>query len=335
MARSAGGALPTSRNCGQDAAMRTLGEFAVQSRRSPLIVCMALAAMLLSALAGCRPGSTGQAHAASGPAAALERLAQYLGDDDLAGFARAAVPPADYLRLRAAWSEGRSRWPLTELPMDDQLVPLLAALSAPDSERDLIRSFERHLARQDAAVRQAAMLLGPFAAEYVRHRGSYTEAERAHYVQIVAALEAWAARAPLADPKRAPPAIAGLARQARAAGLHDDAGLRKAGLEDSLRRLAPFFAELKSVLADYGLPVQDSLKSLRATLLEQAGDRAMLRVEYPLAGRRIEATVTMIHRDGRWYPEGHLRRAGQALSDGPAPAADDSVTGLGDNAPDA
>lgn len=308
------------------------------------MLLVVLAAMLGAA---CRPAPQREAPAA-GPAAAVEQLAGHLRRDDLVGFARAAVPAGEYARLAEAWREGRSRWPLTELPLDEQWVPLLAALSAPEAERELGQVFERQIAGQHLAVRQAAQLLGRFASEYIRQHGDYPEPDRTHYLEVVAALEAWAERAPLADPKRAPPALARLARQARATGLRSEADLRAAGMEESLRRLGPFFAELKSVLADYGLPLQESLSNLTATMVEEAGDLATVRVEYPLAGRRIGTTAVLLRREGRWYLEGQLRRAAQALAAAQAeadteaggdaadsPGASAPGPRLGDNVPDA
>ncbi len=311
---------------------------------SIVFVCGMALALLLPALTACRPPAQDPGAVATEPAAAIEQLARHLQEDDLLGFARAAVPPAEYEQLQAAWREGHSRWPLTELPLDEQLIPMLAALSAPGAEAELNRAFEHQLARQHAGVRQAAQLLGRFASEYLQHREGYTQDDRDHYLEIVAALQGWAAQAPLADPRRAPAAIARLTRQARATGLRSDADLQAAGMEDSLRRLAPFFAELKAVLADYGLPLQDTLAHLRATAIEtSAPDLARARMEYPLAGRTIVATVSLQRLEGRWYLAGHLRRAAQALErEGAAPETGDEVdeakasdAGLGDNAPDA
>ena len=159
--------------------------------------------------------------ATSEPAAAVQRLARHLHDNDLVGFARDAVPPAEYAGLETAWREGRSRWPLTELPLDEQLEPLLATLSAPDSERSLQQGFNRNFANQDKDLRDAARSLGSFGVQYVKREGVYTAGERAHYAQVITALSEWAAQATLGDPKRGAAAIARLAAAARRTGLAD------------------------------------------------------------------------------------------------------------------
>ncbi|MFT3761584.1 MAG: hypothetical protein QM761_03025 [Pseudoxanthomonas sp.] len=272
-----------------------------------------LAALLLAA---CKPQPAAETPpaalpgAASEPAAAVRALAARLHNDDLAGFARAAVPPAEYARLETTWRDGDSRWPLTLLPLDEQLLPLLQTLSAEGAETRLKRDFDRQLAHQDRDLRDAARNLGLFGVRYVQENDGYGDAERKHYAAVIQALSAWGQRAPLGDPARAHAAIDRLCAAARRTGIADDATLGRLGMEQSLQRLAPFFAELKAVLADgYGLSLGDALAQLQSGLLEQHGDHARVQVRYPLAGTQIEATTNLERRDGRWYLSSQLRQA--------------------------
>lgn len=268
------------------------------------------------AMAGCQraPAPASTQPAASAPEAVVHQLAGRLGDNDLEGFARDAVPPADYARLETAWSEGRSRWPLTELPLDDQLEPLLATLAAPGSERSLQQGYTRNFANQHKDLREAARSLGAFGVQYVQREGVYTDEERAHYAQVIAALSEWAAQAPLGDPKRGAAAIPKLAAAARKTGLTSEQTLREAGMDETLRRLAPFFAEAKATLASYGLSPDESIAGLRTELVEQKGDQARVRVHYPLGKREIDTVVSLQRREGRWYLADYLRHVEQALA---------------------
>ena len=173
-------------------------------------------------LAACKQEPAAPRPATSGAAGAVHQLVQHLHDSDLAGFARAAVPPAEYARLELAWREGRSRWPLTELPLDDQLESLLSALAAPDSERQLQQAFKRNFANQDKDLKEAARSLGLFGVQYVKREGVFTDEERAHYAQMIQALSEWAQQAPLSDSKRGMAAIPPLAAAARKTGLTDE-----------------------------------------------------------------------------------------------------------------
>ncbi|MEL1265834.1 hypothetical protein [Pseudoxanthomonas putridarboris] len=281
-----------------------------------------LAAPLLAAslLAGCKNKPAELAGAASEPAAAVRQLAGHVQRNDLVAYARDAVPADMQAPLEAAWRSGHSRWPLTELPLDDQLVPLLAALAEKDSETTLQRSFERQFARQERDLREAARTLGLFGVQYVKHEGDYTAEERDHYAQIIAALSDWAQRAPLADPALARTTLAKLAAAARESGLTSEAALQEAGMQDSLRRLAPFFVETKATFARYGLPLDRTFADLRTGLVEQKGDTATVRIHYPLGEHDIDTVVTLDRRNGRWYLSDTLRHAEAVLAEVPAPA---------------
>lgn len=235
------------------------------------------------------------------PVAALQQLAQRFAANDLLGYAQAAVPPAQYARLQAAWANGHSRWPLTELPLDGQLLPMMAALSRPDAPQRLQRSFDTQIAGQATGVRQAAHSMGLFGVQYLRNQSEYEDSQRAHYSQVVDALSRWAAAAPLTDKGRAKSTITLLTATARTTGLSTDAELQAAGMEEALRRLAPFVKAFKTALASYGLSLDTALTELRGEVVSTEGDTAVLRVQYPLAGEQIEAQVRMARRDGHWY----------------------------------
>ncbi len=288
-------------------------------------IWLALPLCGMLALAACKPQPATPRAPANGPAAAVEQLIQHLHDNDLAGFARAAVPPAEYAQLETAWREGRSRWPLTELPLDDQLEALLTALAAPGSEQKLQQGFKRNFANQDKDLKDAARSLGLFGVQYVKREGVFTDEERAHYAQMIAALSEWAQRAPLSDPKRGLAAIPPLAAAARKTGLTTDQSFRDAGMTASLQRLSPFFAQAKTLLAGYGLPLDHSFTELRTELVEQAGDQARVRVHYPLGDREIDTVVSLQRRGGRWYLTDYLRHAEQALATPPEEAAESQI----------
>lgn len=286
-------------------------------RRSGLA---ALPLFALLAVSACKREPVELAGAASEPAAAVRQLAHHVHANDLVGFARTAVPPAQYAQLETAWRENRSRWPLTELPLDDKLAPMLAALATKGSERQLQRQFDSQFARQDRDLKAAARSLGLFGVQYVKNEGNYTPEERDHYAQIIRALSEWAGEAPLGDSQHARVAIKRLTAAARKTGLASEEDLAAAGMEGSLRRLSPFFAEAKTVLDTYGLPLDASLADLRTGLVEQKGDKATVRIHYPLAGQEIDTIASLELRDGRWYLSDYLRHVEQLLAV-PAPVS--------------
>jgi hypothetical protein len=268
-------------------------------RYRPWVLSLSLCGLVL--LSACKRDRIDPDVPAAEPVAALQQLARHVADNDLLAYAKASVPPAQYARLQAAWAEGHSRWPLTDLPLDGQLLPMMAALSAPDAPRRLQRSFDTQIAGQATGVRQAAHSMGLFGVQYLRNQTDYTADERAHYSQVVDVLSRWAAAAPLTDKQRARTTITLLTATARTSGLSTDAQLQAAGMEDCLRRLGTFEKAFKTALASYGLSLDAALTGLRGELVSQEGDNAVVRIQYPLAGEQIEAQVRMTRRDGHWY----------------------------------
>jgi hypothetical protein len=296
----------------------------VWNRRLPRLLFIAASSLALATtLAGCDRASAPVDRTPPLPAQAVQQLVDDLRRDDLAAYAGHAVPPALYGRLEIAWSEGRTLWPLTELPLDQKFQGFLTALAEPRSEEKLLSTYRRQFAGADAEIRTAATTLGLFTTQYVAKEPGYSDEERNHYRQLVAALAQWGQRAPLADAARARRAIPQVTWAARATGLGAPDGLRRAGMRRSLQRLGPFFVRTERLLAEYGLDFDAALAGARITLAEQTGDRARVRLQYTLAGQPVDAFVRLERREGRWYLTDLLRRAeAEAAAALPQPASD-------------
>jgi len=282
-----------------------------------------LTTAVLLAATGCGPDPAPPETVPTLPAQAVTQLASDLRRNDLAGYARHAVPPELHQRLEQAWSQGRTVWPLTELPLDDRFASFIAALAEQDAERKLVATYRRQFAGADTELQSAAKTLGLFASQYVRSEPGYSETERDHHAQLIEALSGWAQTAPLGDSQRAREAIPQLVSAARATGLAGPDGFAKAGMDRSLRRLGPFAERLKQVLGHYGLGLDAALDSVDASLAEQTGDTARVRVRYQLAGQPVDAYVLVERIDGRWYLSDVLRhaRAEAEAASKPAPSA--------------
>ncbi|MBJ6979150.1 hypothetical protein [Luteimonas sp. MC1895] len=280
-----------------------------------LLAAMALAGLL----AACRPVTPVDDAQAdtdlSRPALAVQALTRHMRSGDFAAFARDAVPPALHGRVDRAWREGRTRWPLDELPFADRLPEVMSALAAPDAATALVAGFDRQFASAPREIRAAAATLGMFGVQYVEHQGDFSEGERDHYAQLVTAAAQWAAQAPLADRALAHAAIPRLAAAARAAGPATAEGIADAGMEASLRRIGAFSLEARSVLAGYGLDLDAAFDSAQASLQVQQGDRASVRLRYELAGSPVDTVLDMERIDGRWYLSDYLRHAREAAGD--------------------
>lgn len=273
---------------------------------------LAAAGVLL--LAACSRSEPALQGAATEPAAAVRRLADYLQQGDLAGFARAAVPPDEHAALAQAWAEGDSLWPLTGLPLDEHLPDLLAILAADNAQADLQRLFKAQFEGQAANLRQTAHSLGMFGAQYVSHQGDYSPLQREHYRQLVLGLSRWASQAPLSDPALARAAITRLTTAVADSGLDGAAALQAAGMQPALEKLGLVQQALFDVLASYDLDLRQSLAGLQVGLLQEDGDQALVQVQYPLAGETVSFQAQMRRVQGRWYMQQNLEDAQKALA---------------------
>ncbi len=271
-------------------------------------------------LCACQPRPLADTGGAAQPAAAVRQLAADLRANDLAAWARHAVPPQLHAPLAVAWAEDRSRWPLTAWPLGEKIEPALIALAAPDAAHHLQAIYDRELAGKRDDVTDAARALGIFLDAWLAGRTDLDDARRDHARQQLRALADWGMQAPLWDHERAQPALAALARAAADSGLLDARDWRDAGMNGSLERLGPVLAVAKRSLTRFGLDLDASLDALDVQTRRQTGDRADVEVRYLLGGTPVDALVTMQRVDGRWYPAAVLASARAAIASA-APAA--------------
>lgn len=295
----------------------------IRNARMRLLAAALLGGAVLAGLAACqRERASHAADTPREPAQAVLQLADDLRRNDLAGYARHALPPALHARMVSAWREGRTIWPLTELPLDDRLPGFITMLAAPDAEKELLAAYNRQFAGADRELRSAAATLSLFAGQYVEHAPDYGPAERAHYGQLIDALGKWGQQAPLGDPARARVAIPGLVAAARLTGLAGPgpneraATFHRLGMERSLQRLGSFMERFKQMLVAYGLDFDAALAGLQAETVAQEGDHARVRLRYTLAGTPVDTVVPLERRGGRWYLSDLLRHARDEVEGG-------------------
>lgn len=279
--------------------------------------------LALAGVPGCKPATpensavsriaSPQVMPATRPVDAAYLLRDRLLAHDGLGFARLAVPTPLFRQLEQAWRDGRSIWPLDELPLDARIAPMLAALQAPNAEAALMTTFKRQFAGADRDIDQAIRTLVVFGGEYVQNEPAYTAEEREHIARTILALGDWALAAPFADTARAQHFFIALCAAARRSGIgagNGTQGFADLGMTQSLNRLSPFFATLLAQLRQqYGLDLDAGLRGLKVDLMQQTGDAAVLRLRYPLAGHDIDALMPAVRIDGHWYLADFVRRA--------------------------
>jgi len=250
------------------------------------------------------------------PVEAITALNTHLIHNDLAAFARAALPPALHAQLEEAWQAGHTRWPLDEFPFSSHHPAILAALSAEDARTELMAVFDQQLAGAEHDLRQSAQLMAAFMAQFIQHQGHdlYSDNERAHYSQLIMAAGQWAAAAPLADRERAGQTLDLLIPAARKAHLTNDAAFAEAGMDDALRRIIPVMAAFKQTLALYELDLNLLLTQARVKSFSQRGDQAEVELRYRLGQHDITAIIPVEQIEGRWYVRDFVRHVREAVN---------------------
>jgi len=259
-------------------------------------------------LAACRQTPVIEPGAAH-PAAAIAVLNAHLVNNDLAAFARTAIPPELHVQVKAAWKAGHTRWPLDEWPFAGHHPQLLALLAADGSRDNLLDSFDQTLAGETRDLARTALFMSIFFSKAVQSDTDFSASQRAHYAQLLLALGQWAAAAPLAQRAHAEAALDLLIPAARKANLGSDAAFTEAGMEASLRRMTPVVVAVKQVFTLYGLDLDALLNGMEFTLLEQEGDGAEVGVKYRLDGHDVSATIPVEQIEGRWYVSDFVRHA--------------------------
>lgn len=293
-----------------------------------LWLCAMLAAVWLAA-AGCSPspppaddGGSPDAQVQAGAATPTDAVlvpTRMLRENRLHAFAKTSVPPQLQARVEAAWREGRTCWPLDELPFGQRIPQLLHTLAAPGAEARLRQGYDLQFGGADAELQAAARALTLFGMQYLQREHGFSQQQRAHYPQLIQAMGQWAGEAGLGRADAAHAAIRDLTGAARRTGMHSPADFRRLGQHASLERLGDFTAVLKQILRGYGLDVDADLAAMQVDTTAVQSERATVRMRYRLHQRPIEALVDVQRIDGRWYIADLVRNA-QAAAQAELPA---------------
>ena len=304
------------------------------SRRLPAWALLALLTLVL-ALGACRREGEGAVDGAPGdPVAAVEAQARALRANDLAAYARLSLPPDLYARTAARWDEEVARAEPVDPADAAEYDEMMARLLADDAEqalmRDLepkLRQFESEMAGQWPMMQATA---GIFLNAAIQANEEMSDAEKAHGAELVSGLLAWAQPALLTDRERARAAIAAAVGTARELQLPTLADARALGHDAAMAKGGIALAGAKAVAKAYDLDLDASLDGVQAELIDSEGDRATVKVSYPLLGKTIAFEQEMVRIGEGWYSADAVREAEQALAEGAADAtamSDDTTAG--------
>lgn len=294
------------------------------TRRLPAWALLALLSLVL-ALGACRKDSPAEAQAPGDPVAAVEGLAKALRDNDLVRYSQLSLPPDLHARTEALWN----RRVAEAEPVDDadaaEYDKLMARLTAPQAEAELMRDLEPKLAKLEVEIAgqwpmmQATALI--FLNAAIQANTELSAEEKAHSNEVVAGLMAWAQPSLFTDRARARTAVSALVQTAGELDLPTLAQARALPMVPAMEKGGIALAGIKRVTLAYGLDLDRALDGVKAELVSAEGDTARVKVSYPLLDKTVSFEMEMIRRGDGWYSAQSVRDAEAELADAGETAA--------------
>lgn len=288
------------------------------TRRLPAWALLALLSLVL-ALGACRKDAPEEAKAPGDPVAAVEGLAQALRDNDLVRYSRLSLPPELYARSEALWN----RRVAEAEPVDDadaaEYDKMMARLTAPNAEAELTRDLEPKLAKLETEISgqwpmmQATALI--FLNAAIQANTELSAEEKAHSNEVVAGLMAWAQPALFTDRARARVAVAALVDTADALALPTLAQARALPMVPAMEKGGIALAGIKQVAKAYDLDLDRALDGVTAELVSAQGNRAQVKVSYPLLEKTVSFEMEMVRIGDGWYSAQAVRDAEAELAE--------------------
>lgn len=310
----------------------------------------ALAALLLVALAlvACRrdPPAEEASTVPGSPVAAIEAQAQALRDNDLVRWSRLSLPPELHARSEALWNQRLAEAEPADPEEAREYAETMARLMAPDAEQALMRDIEPKLAEFETEIAGQWPLMqataGIFLNAAIEANTELSDADKSHGQELVAAVLAWAQPSLFTDRERAREAIRALSATARELDLPRLEDARALEMMPAMEKGGIALAGFKQAAKAYDMDLDASLDGVEAELLSREGDRARVKVTYPLLGDVVSFEMDMQRVGEGWYSADAIRQAEADLAEAaqdagadadlagqPAPEADAATTGAG------
>jgi len=266
------------------------------------------------------------------PEASVQQSVALIKAADFAGFWKHALPPADYATLRADWTRPRpDDHPITAEDRAE-FIKNMQQLTEPNAETKLYALAKPKLTQlQQQYHDQLPVMIGigqAIAATGVAQSKDLTNPQKQQVTEVINVLAPWAQQVPWFDQARAKQAIAIAVATARKLDLKTPEQLRAMDFDTAMQKYSVGFVGIKQVLGLYGLPVDETLDSVKVTLLENRNSHARVRIDYTLLGKTLSIESDLIEQGGRWYSADMLqnvRDAHDRLVAPPAPASSDGA----------
>lgn len=262
----------------------------------------------------------------SDPAGAVEAFAAKLREDKLLEAVQLAVPPANLDDLRTQWTKKMAQ----ETPTEEERAEYaeqMTKFTAPDAEAALYAELEPLLIKYETEMAaQMPMMIGMgqgFATQAINANEDLDEAQKKQAVEVLSALGGWLQSVNLADRELARKSIAVAVKAARKLELPTLEAVRALDFDHTMGKAGTVFAAAKEILALYGLDINQSLASTKASVVSTEEATAKVAVAYTLLGKSLSTQTDMVEVDGRWYGKDTIEQLVSGFAGGADTSADD------------
>lgn len=238
------------------------------------------------------------------------------------------LPPPDYAKWRTEWDRARTAPPPPSPAQAQQFAVIMQKFTAPDAERALMKQFKPQLPALRGGKGSLPIFAGILQAagsQMIAESPQLGPAQRALAAQGLAALVGWAQTTDFSDARKAQKAIDLACATARSLHVRTLAQWRALDYATAMRDYGILWKGLEDLLHLYGLNVVKSLDNARISAVDQAPDRATIRLEVEFAGRALTGQWAMQKLNGHWYDAALLDAWRAAHPAGAAPSAGGSA----------
>lgn len=251
------------------------------------------------------------AASAESPAAAVAVGAKNLRENNFKALVEASVPPEYLAQLRSKWTAKLNEEPITDAKRAEFKTDMEKLTSA-DAEAKLWAEFEPKLTKlktESAAQMPMAVGIGRgVLVSAVQQNEDLSEPQKQQAVKAINAFATWAESAPFTDPALAKKAIGIVCQTARELKFASLDEVRALNFDQALAKGDVAFKGLKQVLELYGLSINQTLDSVKTSLVSETGDQAKVKVSYTLLATALDFETEMVRYQGRWYGADGLRK---------------------------
>jgi hypothetical protein len=282
----------------------------------------ALAVLLVAFVGGCgNKDAANPAVVSNTPEATIRKSADLLKQGDIAGLMQNALPPAEFAKMKADWGKDPDDKPVTDEDRQ-KFQEAMAKLTAPDADKTIYAEIEPQLKQFDAQYQQQLPMYVAMGSGWlqgmVQQNKDMSETDKQQAIAAINAMAGWVQKTRFTDAESIKKVLAIATKSARDINLKTLDEARALNFDQSMDKARIAFVGIKDALAVYGFSIDQTLDSVKPTVVSNDGKAATVKVDYVLFGTPLSANAEMVNIDGHWYGKQTIEKLKEQQQDAAA-----------------